>query len=198
VAETPVRDRKARETRARIGETALELFVRQGYAETTIDQIAEVAQVGRRTIFRHFATKEAILFDHLAIRREVTVQRLEERPPSEPPLLSLHAVLRGLAEEGYDRQLFAQIRAVLATDPRIAGKELSVGSREFEKDVIATLLSRSGEQWSALQIHALTLMAFSWFMTAAHMYLTEGRPSLVGCFDEVVATCVQSGARDLG
>ena len=35
----------------------------------------------------------------------------------EPPLASLHAVLRELCEEGYDRQLLAQIRTVLATDP---------------------------------------------------------------------------------
>jgi AcrR family transcriptional regulator len=196
--ETPIRDRKARETRARIAQTALELFVTQGFSETTIDQIAEAARVGRRTIFRHFASKEAILFDHLAIGRDVALQRLQARPSSEPPLLSLHAVLREWCDEGFDRRLFAQIRTVLATEPRIAGKELSVGVRAFEKEVIAALERRSGEQRSTLEIHALTLMTFSWFVTAAHIYLMEGRASLVECFDEVVATCVHSGARDLG
>jgi hypothetical protein len=32
-------------------------------------------------------------------------------------------------------------------------------------------------------------MATTWFVTAIHIYLVEGRPSLVDCFDEVVATC---------
>jgi AcrR family transcriptional regulator len=119
IAETPSRDRKARETRARIADAALGLFLKQGYAETTIDQIAEVAGVSRRTVFHHFATKEAILFDHLVARREIAIQRLQERPPSEPPLASLHAVLRQLSELGYDRRLLAQIRAVLASEPQL-------------------------------------------------------------------------------
>ena len=53
----------------------------RGYEETTIDQIAEAAGVNRRTVFRHFATKEAILFDHLAVKRDFAVRRLQERPP---------------------------------------------------------------------------------------------------------------------
>ena len=83
MSETPIRDRK-REARGRIAETALQLFVSHGYTETTIDQIAAAAGVGRRTIFRHFATKEAILYDHLVVRHELAVQYLRERPPGEP------------------------------------------------------------------------------------------------------------------
>src|SRR5215469_10928955 len=117
--------------RARIAAAALELFVRQGYAETTIDQIAEAAGVGRRTIFRHFTTKAAMLFDHLAVRRDFAVHRLQQRPVSEPPLVSLYAVLRELCEQGYDRRLLGQIRAVLAIEPRFATEELSIGVRAF-------------------------------------------------------------------
>jgi AcrR family transcriptional regulator len=198
VAETPIRDRKVKATRARIAETALDLFTSQGYAQTTIDHIAQAAGVGRRTIFRHFATKEAMLFDHFSVQRDVAIRRLQERPPGEPPLMSLHAVLREMCDEGYDRRVFGQIRAVLDSEPRIAGKELSVGMRAFEDEVITTLQRRCGQQRTALEIHALTLMAINWFVTAAHMYLLEDRPSLVECFDEVVATCVHSSMRDLG
>jgi AcrR family transcriptional regulator len=176
-------------TRRRIAETALDLFQRHGYAETTIDQIAAEAEVGRRTIFRHFATKEAILVDHLAVRREDTLRQLGDRPVDEPLLVSLHAVLRELAEEGFDRRLLAQIRTILATDPRVARDELSVGTLQFEKKAAAALQERVGEARSALEIKAVTLMATSWFTAAIHLYLIEGRPSLVECFDEVVATC---------
>ncbi len=192
-----VRDRQTRDTRARIAEAALGLFVSQGYAKTTIDQIAVAAGVGRRTVFRHFPTKEAMLLDQLAVRREVAVQRLEERSLSEPPLVSLHAVLRELCVEGYDRRLLAQIRVVLATEPQLAGEQLSGGTRSFEKTVLTTLQRRLGDEASSIELHALTRMACGWFVTAAHLYLVEDRPSLVECFDEVVATCVESGARDL-
>jgi AcrR family transcriptional regulator len=198
VEETRIRDRRLGATRAHIAETALELFVSQGYAETTIDQIAAAAHVGRRTIFRHFATKAAILFDRLVIRREILIQRLRQRPASEPPLVSLHAVMRQLCDQGYDRRVLAQIRSVIAAEPRLAGEELWAGVRAFESELVATVARRRGQRKPSLESHALTLMAVSWFVTAAHVYVTERSRSLVECFDEAVATCVQASEDGLG
>jgi AcrR family transcriptional regulator len=106
---------------------------------------------GFSDVFRHFPTKEAILVDHLATRREGTIQRLRDRPPGEPPLVGLHAVLRELAEEGYDRRLLAQIRDVLRTDPRLGSDELSIGTLQFEKKIAEALQHRIGETRSALE-----------------------------------------------
>lgn len=192
-----IRKRKVRATRARIAEAALELFVSQGFAETTIDQIATAAGVGRRTIFRHFATKEAILFDHLVVGREAALKLLQERPPAEPVLVSLHAVLRELCVQGYDRRVLAQIRDVLAMNPGLAGAELSSDIRAFEQNIMAKLQSRLGERSSLLEIRALTLMAASWTEAAAGIYLKESNRSLVDCFDEIVMVCLQSAASDL-
>jgi AcrR family transcriptional regulator len=197
VAETSIRDRKAKETRARIAKTALELFVSQGYGQTTLDQIAEAADVGRRTIFDHFPTKEAILFDHLVIRREVAIQRLRDRPSSEPAVLSLHTVMRELCEQGYDRKLLAQIRTVLKTEPRFAYAQLSIGIRAFERDLVLTLKNRLGQQQSSVEIYAVALMSQAWLDAAIRVYLFEGKRSLVEYFDEVVATCVRVTAYDL-
>ena len=197
MAETPIRDRKTEATCARIAETALELFVAQGYAETSIDQIADAARVARRTVFRHFATKEAILFDHFVVRRELAVERLRARPLSEPPLVSLHAVLRQLSEEGYDRRRLAQIRAVLATEPHLVGDEIALLAQTFEKELVAVLERRVGTRPTKLKLRALTLMALSWLDAAARVYLIENKPSLVKCFDEVVATCLRASAEDL-
>lgn len=196
VVQTPIRDQKVRATRARIADAALELFATQGYAETTIDQIAAAANVGRRTIFRHFTTKEAILFDHLVVRRDVALQLLRERPPAEPPLVALHTVLRELCHQGYDRRALSQIRAVLETDPQAATEHLTAGFRSFEHHVVATLQGRHRER-SPLELYALTLMAFGWLETATCIYFKEARRSLVHCFDEAVAVCLQSMTNDL-
>jgi AcrR family transcriptional regulator len=196
VAETPIRDRKARATRSRIAEAALELFVKHGYAETTIDQIADAADVGRRTVFRHFATKEAILFDHLVARRDVTLELLRGRPAGEPPLVSLHAVLREVCQQGYDRRALAQIRTVLQTNPQMAGLEFT-HVVAFKHELVATLESRPGERWSPTELYALTLMALSWFEAATIVYFRKRRRSLVRCFDETVAITLQSAGGDL-
>ena len=55
------RVRKARETRERIFEAALGLFLKLGFDETTLDAIAEAADISRRTFFHYYASKEAIL-----------------------------------------------------------------------------------------------------------------------------------------
>jgi hypothetical protein len=135
-----------------------------------------------------------MLLDNLVLRREVLIERLRGRPSSEPVLVSLHMVLRELCYEGYDRRLLAQIRSVLATDSESIGDRLWGGVQAFQNLLVDALEGRPEQTASSLEIRALTRMALGWFITASHIYLTEDRPSLVGCFDEVVAVCVQSSS----
>jgi TetR/AcrR family transcriptional regulator, regulator of autoinduction and epiphytic fitness len=55
------RQRRARQTRQRILEAAADLFAEQGYAATTIQQIAERADVAWQTVYSVFGTKAAVL-----------------------------------------------------------------------------------------------------------------------------------------
>jgi AcrR family transcriptional regulator len=55
------RERKKAAVRAHIISTALELFSRHGLAEVTVDHIADVADIGKGTIYNYFATKEDIV-----------------------------------------------------------------------------------------------------------------------------------------
>jgi len=64
-----LRERKKRRTRAAILAAARDLFQSQGFDETSIEQIAERAEVSRGTLFNYFSTKEALL-------REIADQEL--------------------------------------------------------------------------------------------------------------------------
>src|SRR5690348_1814883 len=59
---TGLRERKNARTREAIERAALELALEQGFDRTTVDQIAERADVSPRTIFVRYPTKEAIVF----------------------------------------------------------------------------------------------------------------------------------------
>ena len=94
VADVPTRrERKAASTRRAIVDSARELFDAHGYAETTVDQIAEHADVAPRTFFRYFATKEALLFADFDEERQRMLESLEARPTDEDPLTSIAIVL---------------------------------------------------------------------------------------------------------
>ena len=59
-------ERKKQKAMLRIQQCALELFMRQGYDATTVEQIAEAAEVSQSSFFRYFQTKGAvILYDSL-------------------------------------------------------------------------------------------------------------------------------------
>jgi AcrR family transcriptional regulator len=55
------RESRARETRRRIAEAGLRLFLEQGYVGTTVQAIAGAARVAPATIYQAFGTKHAVL-----------------------------------------------------------------------------------------------------------------------------------------
>jgi AcrR family transcriptional regulator len=57
-----LRERKLQRTRDRVQDVALALFVEHGFDETTVDAIAEAAEVGRTSVFRYFGSKDEIVF----------------------------------------------------------------------------------------------------------------------------------------
>jgi len=74
---TDVRSR----THAQAVDAAIELFTRKGYEQTTVEEIADAAQVSRATFFRRYRSKEDVVFaDHELLLDEVVVLLAATRP----------------------------------------------------------------------------------------------------------------------
>ena len=58
----PLVERKQRQARQRIIEAARELFLERGFDAVSVGDIAERAEVGRTTFFRHFGDKQEVVF----------------------------------------------------------------------------------------------------------------------------------------
>lgn len=90
-----LRERKKARTKAEIQRQALRLFNEQGYAETSVEQIAAAAEVSPSTFFRYYPTKDdVVLADFLDHR---TMQLLLTAPAELGPLAALrYAVVTGM------------------------------------------------------------------------------------------------------
>ncbi len=96
-----LRERKKAKTRAAIREHAMRLFEEQGYPATTIDQIADAAEVSPSTFFRYFPTKEdVVLVDDVdAVLIEAVRAQPAELPPVESIRRGLRDVFAGMSPE---------------------------------------------------------------------------------------------------
>jgi AcrR family transcriptional regulator len=93
VAQPGLRERKKQRTHDTIARVALELFAERGYDETTLDDIAEAADVSKRTIFSYYQSKEDILFhDEPRILLEID-ERLRGRAPGTTTVDALAGLL---------------------------------------------------------------------------------------------------------
>jgi AcrR family transcriptional regulator len=89
-----LRERKKAKTRAAIRDHAMRLFEEQGYAATTVDQIAEAAEVSQSTFFRYFPTKDDVIltddYDPLI------VEAIKAQPPGVSPVRALLEGMRSV------------------------------------------------------------------------------------------------------
>jgi AcrR family transcriptional regulator len=88
-AQVDRQERRKRRTRQAIQTAALELFAERGYRETTINDIAERADVAPRTVTVHFPAKEELLFDAEPFTLDGLSKRLSGRGPHESALEAL-------------------------------------------------------------------------------------------------------------
>jgi AcrR family transcriptional regulator len=94
------RERKKRETRLRLMEAALELFQKNGYDDTTVQQIARAADVAKGTFFNYFATKDAILPALVEWRlQEVRDALLPEQGAPASPVARIKMALNLIADD---------------------------------------------------------------------------------------------------
>ncbi|MEU5024741.1 TetR family transcriptional regulator [Streptomyces milbemycinicus] len=88
-----LRERKKQRTRAALVRSALELFTRNGYDHTTVDEIADAVDVSQRTFFRYFANKEEVAFAAQDVAESHFFAALCDRPADEAPLAALHGAV---------------------------------------------------------------------------------------------------------
>lgn len=90
------RERKKAATRQKIADTALRLFLERGYEAVGIRDVAAEADVAVTTLFSHFASKEALVFEQDDEFEQRLTQAVTGRAPHEPLIPALRREIQSL------------------------------------------------------------------------------------------------------
>ena len=138
-----LRERKKARTRAAIREHALRLFREQGYDRTTVEQIADAAEISPSTFFRYFPTKEdVVLQDDMDL---LWLQAVKAQPPELSPVAALRAGMQA-AFASLSPEEFARLREAMnlaLTVPAVRARSLDEFSRTIGI-IAAAVAERSG------------------------------------------------------
>ncbi|MEV0718290.1 helix-turn-helix domain-containing protein [Asanoa sp. NPDC050611] len=112
--------------RERLQNSALELFLEQGYEGTTAAQIAERAGLAKSTFFRHFTDKREVLFGGQELLHDLFVDAIAAAPASATPLEAAGATLAAAATVfGPERRTWARRRqTVVEQNSELQEREL--------------------------------------------------------------------------
>jgi AcrR family transcriptional regulator len=161
MATMSLRERKKAATRRQLMTVALHLFEKQGFDNTTVDEIAAAAEFAPRTFFRYFPRKEDVLFaDHtelVALIRDT----LATRSADESVIDALRrAILTGLEKIVADPSLFLT-RARLAPSVPAAQAHSRYLDADYEK-VIAEAVAASRNCDPATDLQARVIAKAAW------------------------------------
>ncbi|NUS11725.1 MAG: TetR family transcriptional regulator, partial [Streptomyces sp.] len=96
--ELGLRERKKLRTGEHISETAIALFLRDGFDRVAVADVAAAAEVSKKTVFNYFPTKEDLVFHPLRDHEDEPARVVRSREPGEPAVAALRRnFLAGLA-----------------------------------------------------------------------------------------------------
>jgi AcrR family transcriptional regulator len=114
------RARKKAATRAAIADAALTLFLEHGYEAVSIRQIADAADVAVATVFTHFPSKEALIFDEDPDFGSELIAAVTERPAGRDLLSALQAFVNASAVARHaGKPEFDRFRAMIDRTPEL-------------------------------------------------------------------------------
>ncbi|HEY4268119.1 MAG TPA: TetR family transcriptional regulator [Galbitalea sp.] len=113
------------DSRGRLAQAALELYVERGFDETTVAEIAERAGLTERTFFRHFADKREVIFPTQNEFQDMFVSVVAASPEDATPLEAVGLALDSVAAQFEPRLPWSRKRQrVIDANPGLQEREL--------------------------------------------------------------------------
>lgn len=119
----------------KIRSAAIRLFARKGFAATSIDDIAQAAQLSKGMVYRHYETKEALFSSLLADAAEGTLEIIGHMRSSGDPREAIENIAAEIYEHMTDGSDFADLMMVMTQ--RLMSKDIPENDALVDLDVQA-------------------------------------------------------------
>ena len=172
-----LRDRKKERTRQALVVAAGRLFAEQGYERTTVADIAAAADIGTRTFFSYFASKEELVFPEADARIQATLDAIAARGPADSPADVLLSALGGVGDEIVSPMAGLRLR-LIQTVPAIRGRALQIQA-DAQREIARHLRDAFPEQLDEVSAAAL-VGAFVGAVTGALQVLLDDPDAVAG------------------
>lgn len=138
------RERKKVATRRAIQRSALLLAARQGVENVTVEQIANRADVGLRTFFNYFPSKEDAILANTVPGMENLLVEFGARPAEEPVLVALReAVMRVMQDRDAAGRDHLRALRLVRDSPHLAPRQMAMHAA-YEKTLADAVGDRVG------------------------------------------------------
>ena len=185
----PLRERKKLRTRHALADAALHMFAEQGFDATTLDELAEQAEVSKTTFFRFFPAKEAAAIEAEADLWSAYLAALADRQLSGAILDELHQTLAAAVtslDPSWDERFLAT-RRLIAAEPALL-RYIEHYRAGIKDHVIACLAVKLQLDPEDLRLRVLAELATTAFSLAGRHWVHDGgrggRQALLGHFAE--------------
>lgn len=126
-------ERSRQRAYAEITALAMDLFLANGFEQTTIDEIVTAAGISRRSFFRYFGTKEDIVLGHFIAEGAILRAALEARPDSEEIWTALRSALFSLEEAERDKERILAVSRMLYQTPSLRARSIEKHLRWYDE-----------------------------------------------------------------
>jgi AcrR family transcriptional regulator len=143
--EPGLRERKKRELRRLLSETAVRLFAEQGFDAVKVSDVAAAAGVSEKTVFNHFATKEDLVLEGREELEAELVRAVRERGPGVSVLGAARGHALAVAERlnGLPPGRRAAFRKVIQATPALHARMRTLSLR-YEDELGRALAEEAG------------------------------------------------------
>jgi len=152
-AEEGLRERKRRETRARIAGSAMPLFMRRGFDAVSVAEIAAAAGVAEKTVYNYFPVKAAMFFDEADSVLAELLAAVRYRAPGQSAVDAVGTFIAGRGEWAAGRrpeQPSGRFRELIAVSPALQAQQRLMFAA-FETALAEVLADETGVQRGAVE-----------------------------------------------